>query len=259
MSSKELKNKPLVEALLELRWILASQVPQQQVGPQSDPHYRLLLGRFSERIEGDYPFHESLPPSEFPDVMVAHAPQHRFRVSKDSWPLIQIGPGIMTVNETARYTWPDFQKRCVEAVNKLFDAHPARGEFQVQDLTLRYIDAVDVDFDKEDVFSFLRDKMNVNIILPESLFAEDRVRKAPAAFNWQASFPNSDPGGTMTLRFAMGQRKGTPAIIWETMVQAGRDHVPMPSGFKNWLDRAHELTNDWFFKMIEGDLQRRFS
>jgi len=74
-----------------------------------------------------------------------------------------MGPGIMTVNETDRYTWPDFAARCTNAVEGLFNAHPATNELRVEYLTLRYIDAVEVDFAKVSVFTFLRDKMKTQL------------------------------------------------------------------------------------------------
>lgn len=257
MSRKVLKNKPLVEAILELRWVLPAQaIP----GMEGDPHYRLLLGRFSERVERDYPFHEPLPTAQIPDAMAAHVVQHRFRTSEGKWPLVQIGPGVMTVNETDGYTWDDFKNRCTEAVRNLYDAHPAKQKFEVEDLTLRYIDAIEVDFTKESVFQFLQEKMKTKISLPEALFNGGRVNGNPTAFNWQASFPHDDPGGLMTLRLATGQRSSKPALIWETLVQTARDQVPaIPDGFSGWLNKAHDLTDDWFFKLIEGDLERRFS
>ena len=257
MPRKELKNKPLVEAILELKWALP---PQATPGIEGDPHYRLLLGRFSERVEGDYPFHEPLPTAQIPDAMAAHMVQHRFRTSEGKWPLVQIGPGVMTVNETDGYTWDDFKNRCVRAVGNLFDAHPAKQKFAVQDLTLRYIDAVEVDFTQESVFKFLREKMKTEISLPAALFEGGRVNGSPTAFNWHASFPHDDPGGLVTLRFAVGQRSGKPALIWETLVQAARERIPaIPDGFPGWLTKAHGLTDDWFFKLIAGELERRFS
>lgn len=257
MPRKDLKNKPLVEAILELKWALPAQATP---GMEGDPHYRLLLGRFSERVESDYPFHEPLPTAQIPDGMAAHMAQHRFRISEGKWPLVQIGPGIMTVNETEGYTWTDFKDRCVKAVGSLFDAHPAKQRFAVQDLTLRYIDAVNVDFTQESVFKFLQDKMKTTISLPNALFDGGRVNGSPSAFNWQASFPHNDPGGLVTLRFAVGQRSGKPALIWETLVQAARERIPaIPDGFSAWLQQAHDLTDDWFFKLIEGELERRLS
>lgn len=257
MARKNLKNKPLAEAIFELRWELP---PQQVPSLSSDPHYRLLLGRFSERVQKEYPVHEQLAAAQIPDAMVAHTPQHRFRTSKDSWPLIQIGHGVMTLNDTKAYTWKDFQKRSRKAVTELHDSHPAKGEFKVKDLSLRYIDAIDVDFSEEDVFSFLRGKMKTNIALPDGLFASGQVNSTPDHFQWETAFPTKQPGGTITLKFGTGRRNDNPAVILETRVHTPADQLPdMPSGFSDWLDKAHHLTDDWFFQLIEGELEERFS
>jgi uncharacterized protein (TIGR04255 family) len=166
----------------------------------------------------------------------------------------------MTVNDTNGYIWADFRERCARAVGWLYSAHPARDKLTIQDLTLRYIDAVNVDFCQESVFEFLRDRMKTNILLPPTLFGDGRVKQNPAVFNWQVSFANDRPGGLMTLRFATGKHEGKPALVWETLVQTTPDSIPaLPDGFPEWLDQAHELTDDWFFKLIEGDLEKRFS
>ncbi len=254
MPRKELKNKPLVEVILELKWALPAP------GMGGDPDYQLLLGRFSERVESVYPFHEPLPTAQMPDVMAAQMVQHRFRTGKGGWPLVQMGPGIMTVNATDGYQWDDFRNRCEQAVKALLDAHPAKQKFAVQDLALHYINAVEVDFRRESVFQFLAEKMKTKISLPDRLFDGGRVIGNPAAFHWQASFPHDGPGGTVTLRFAIGQRSGRPALIWETLVQVARDRMPsIPDGFSRWLGKAHDLTDDWFFKLIEGELESTFS
>lgn len=253
MSEGNLKNKPLVEALLELTW----RIPP---GPEGDPHYRLLLGRFSEKVAADYPFHEPLPTAQVPDVMVPYMAQHRFRKGAGRWPLVQIGPGIMTVNETDAYTWGSFRECCVKAVKDLFDAHPAKQDFPAQGLTLRYIDAVEVDFSRESVFDFLETKMKTKISLPDSLFEGTDVNRNPEEFNWQASFPHSRHGGAVTLRFAMGKKLGKSALVWETLVQAAPNPSPLSSDtFSSWIDAAHGLTHTWFTKLIEGDLKRKFS
>lgn len=257
MSSIELQNKPLVEAILEFKWRLPPQTPTRI---EIDPHYRLLLGRFSEKVEGDYPFHEPLPTTQIPDAMAAHMAQHRFRTSQDGWPLIQVGPGLMTVNETSGYKWNDFKERCDRAVRSLSDAHPAKRQFNAQDLALRYIDAVDIDFGQESVFCFLQNKMKTSISLPDTLFSDGRVKRNPTAFNCQMSFPAVYPVSFVTLRFAIGSHKKKPALIWETLVQAANTHIPkIPEGFSEWLDAAHNLTDDWFFKLIDGELKERFS
>lgn len=257
MLRKDLKNKPLVEAILELKWAFSAQAVQ---GSDAGHHYRLLLGRFSERAEKAYPFYEPLPTAQIPDEMAANMVQHRFRIQEKSWPLIQIGPGIMTVNETGGYTWPDFKTRCNTAVNYLCEAHPAKQNFKVQELSLRYINAVELDEKETDVFSFLQSKMKIGIQLPNALFAEKPVKTDPVVFNWQTSFPYEDNGGLLTLRFALGKRGNKPSLVFETLVQASGEQVPqLPDGFSNWIDKSHDLAEEWFFKLIDGDLERRFS
>jgi len=47
MSSRELIDKPLIEAIFELRW----ELQQNTAGLALDPNYRLLLGRMFDRLE----------------------------------------------------------------------------------------------------------------------------------------------------------------------------------------------------------------
>lgn len=256
MPRKDLKNKPLIEAILELKWALRAAQP----GIASDPHYRILIGRLFERVKNEYPAHEALPTSTVPDEMVQHIVQHRFRAQPNAWPLVQLGPGILTINETAGYTWPDFQRRCEEAVRAFVDAYPAPDDLQIDSLALRYIDAVPLDFTTESVFEFLGTKMKTIVKLPDSLFSGTDVTPNPSAFNWQASFEHQRPAGTVTLRFATGHREGQPVVVWETLVASTQAQAPqVPAGFPAWLTAAHDITDDWFFKLIEGELERRFS
>ncbi len=251
--ARELKNKPLVEAILEVRWQLQGTPP----GPQVDPHYKLLLGRLFDRMHEDYPEYEQLPIANFPDEMVGHVVQHRFRVAASSWPLIQIGPGVFTVNSTADYRWQDFRPRVLSAIEMLYDAHPKVEDLKITNIILRYIDAVDFDYSTENIFIFLREKLKLNISLPSNLFSGSEVEDKPNDLIAQFSFRIGKPRGMINLRFATGQKQDRSALIWETTVVSLPDDLPeMPKGFAKWIDAAHELIDDWFFKMIEGELER---
>lgn len=253
---KELKYKPLVEAILEIRWRLQGIAP----GPQNDPHYKLLLGRLFDRMLQKYPEHEQLPSANIPDGLLGHVVQHRFRVAANSWPLVQIGPGVFTINSTADYTWPDFRPRVLSAIEKLYDAHPKVSDLNITNIILRYIDAVDFDYRGEDAFEFLRNKLKLNISLPTNLFEKTGVENKPSTFTWQCAFNCENPKGTINIRFATGQKENNPAIIWETIVESTGENLPeMPKAFEGWLDEAHDISDNWFFKMIEGELERRFS
>lgn len=256
MSSRELKNKPLVEAILEIRW----QLRKKAQGIAEDSHYKLLLGRVYDRLRQEYPEHQPLEAASVPDEMVAHIVQHRFRTGPDDWPLVQIGPGIMTLNDTHKYHWQDFRDRAIRLKRTLYEAHPKVTELAIENLTLRYIDAVEIDFRSTSVWEFLRDKLKVNISLAPVLFEGSGVDPVPRQFLSDQAFKSTRPKGTVQLRIATGQRNDKYSLIWETIFLSVGDDLPdMDSGFDRWLADAHRLVDDWFFKMIDGELLRRFS
>lgn len=254
--AKELKHKPLVEAILEIRWKLQGKNP----GPLIDPHYKLLLGRLYDRVTADYPEHEQLPSANMPDELFGHIVQHRFRTKANSWPLIQVGPGIFTVNSTSDYRWVDFRPRVIDAISKLYNAHPKVEDLKVTNLILRYIDAVEFNFEADNAFCFLKEKLKLGLSLPDSLFDGTGVENKPSNLVCQCSFNCSNPKGVINIRFALGQKDNTPAIIWDTSVESVGEDIPeMPKDFEKWFNAAHDLEDDWFFKLIEGELKRRFS
>lgn len=260
MPNKQLKNKPLVEAIFELRWALVPRFEGKEGIPQADPHYKFLLGRLFDRIKLEYPEYEQLPTANVPDELVGHMVQHRFRLGPEQWPLIQVGPGIITVNSTADYAWEDFRPRVARAVTSLYEAYPKVEDLRVSSLMLRYIDAVEVELSHESAYKYLQNNLKVSASLPSNLFEGTGVEGRPEMFVWQSGFKCTDPKGRVSLKFATGKKSERPAIVWETTVQTAGDDTPiMPDGFQSWFDAAHRITGDWFFKLIEGDLERRFA
>ena len=63
---KRLKNAPLLEAIIELKWKLTTPAHGNFPGAKIDPEYSLALGRLSEKLNPDYPFHEPLPTASMP-------------------------------------------------------------------------------------------------------------------------------------------------------------------------------------------------
>jgi uncharacterized protein (TIGR04255 family) len=252
---KELHNKPLVEAILEIKWALQGSEKE----PKIDPFFKILLGRFYDRIISDYPEHEQLPTANLPDEIVGQMVQHRFRIGKEQWPLVQLGPGIFTFNSTADYKWSDFKERSILVVKKLFEAHPRIEQFKVTSIVLRYINAVGFENGNNDIFNFISENLKISLALPDNLF-ENNIENKPLSMSFQSSFKSSSPSGTISIRVTNGQKEGLPVIIWETALKTSDGDLPnLPSEFESWIDAAHQNTDDWFFKMIEGKLERRFS
>lgn len=255
MQRKVLKNKPLIEAIFEVKW----QLIEQGEGLRIDPHYKILIGSLYSKFKEEYPYHEMLPTASIPDNMADYVIQHRFRKGKNEWPLIQVGPGILAVNDTEGYIWEDFEKRVMNAVKILFEVYPEREKLEINSLLLRYIDAVEFNFESDNIFDFLSQRMKTGITVYPKLFKDTKVEPLPSSFDWRLSFPSKKPEGTIHLRFTRGKKENTDALIWETMVQSTNNELlPIPEKITDWLNNAHDLTDDWFFKLIEGELERRF-
>ena len=135
----------------------------------------------------------------------------------------------------------------------------SESNLKINGLLLRYIDAVDFDYEKENLFKFLEEKLKVSVQIHEKLFKETGVNNSPLNIDLRFTFPSIKPKGAIHLRFVRGKRRNADALIWETMVQSIGDDAPNnKKEIIAWVEEAHALTDDWFFKMIEGELLRRF-
>ncbi|MBL7185060.1 MAG: TIGR04255 family protein [Phycisphaerae bacterium] len=258
MIEETLKNPPIVEALVEIRW----ELKEKTSGGHVDPHYQFLLGTFRKSIEREYPFHEALPTSEVPDEITGGIVKHRFRVEKDAWPLVQIGPGVVTVNIAENYgTFENFKPKAVNVVKALFESHPEPRDLKIKSLMFRYIDAVEFDYSANDVCEFLSNSMNVESKIPEFLLIPEKIEKLPVGYSVENSFRCNNPPGVASLRIDTGHKSKKRAIIWNQILKSSGEDVPddMPTGFENWISEAHEVIYTWFESIIKGKLKDEFN
>lgn len=245
-----LPNKPLVEALLEVKWGRPD---------QPDPSYPMIVGRLYERLKDNYPFIEDLPLSDAPPQIAVQSVRHRFRASKSGWPLVQVGPGVITLNYTESYTWSDFLERAEVLLQHLRQSIPPYAEQDISSLKLQYIDAIEFDYEGGDPLEFLRSKLHIGLEVPQSLFEGQPIDKQPAGVALQIEFPVTEPSGRVELRVSTGRRNQSPAILWHTtMTTAGPDAREQSANFGDWLSAAHKVTHHWFFALVQGDLLKGF-
>jgi len=175
-------------------------------------------------------------------------------VQTGGWPLIQVGPGIVTINDTEGYIWQDFGQRATLLVKAISEAYPEPGQLRIANLVLRYLDAFELDQD-EDMLNYLSDKLKSTVSFPKELFQDTAVSRHPKVLNVMASFSTEKPRGTILVRFGSGRHRDKPALIMETAVRSETPDIPkMPEEFEQWVEDAHKLTDGWFFKFIEGEL-----
>lgn len=246
-----LPNKPLVEALFEFKW-----------GPDTPEilGYPIVVGALYEQLKDLYPEIEDLPLNRVPPELTLQMVRHRFRKAKRGWPLVQIGPGILTVNDTEGYTtWDEFYKSINHVIERLYEAHPKNAEVKPQSFLLRYINAVDFDFGRDDVLNFLERKFKTKVVMDKSLFAVGSSTEKPSELILRLSFPLGTPKGLATVQFSSGVKSEKPALVWELIVNSSPPQVSqMPKGASAWLREAHDVIDHWFFKLTEGELLDSF-
>lgn len=249
---QQLKNKPLVEALFEVRWTLSG-----PPGIATDPSYQLLIGQLYGKLRDRFPHHVMLPSAEFPSQFIPFTPQHQFRVASGGWPLVQLGSGLLTVNDTEGYLWDSFFERCRFVVESLFEVYPqSDAPLRVAEVSLRYIDA-DL-LGNELPLEFLK-KLKICIDVAPELFDNGIVSAEPMGIGLLLTFPLNEPKGILQLTANRGRKGEADAIVWETQVLSrGNDCPQTTSDIAGWLRKAHEITHEWFFKQIEGDLLEKY-
>jgi len=255
--ARPLEKKPLVEALLEVRWQLE---PGSAPGLSRDPHYKFLLGRFFEIVKARFPHHEELPAASVPEEMTPHIVHHRFRATPNGWPLIQVGPGILSINDAGNYTWDTFHRLALDGITLLMKAHPKQEALTFNMSLLRFINAIALDATKTNVLEFLSNKMNTRFSLPAIDFARGHLNQQPSHLLAELAFRCSKPPGALLLKFATGQKEGDPALILDLQFSSKDSEVPQsPPAFDEWIANAHTVVEDTFFGLIEGDLEKEFS
>jgi uncharacterized protein (TIGR04255 family) len=257
MSKQGFKNPPLVEAIVEVKWELKESTP---IGKR-DPHYQFLLGVFHDKIQSEYPFHEELPASKVPDEVTGSIVKHRFRTGEKDWPVVQIGPGIMVVNETKKYdTFDSFKPRATAAMGFLFDSYPKREELNITSLLLRYINAHEFDYSKRKVQEFISNEMHVPSEIPSFFLAGGKIEELPVSYSLKTSLRCNEPPGIVSFWVDTGHKLKQRVVIWNHIFESTEADLPdMPEGFGEWLQQAHDVIHIWFDGVIQGYLEQEFN
>jgi len=251
-----LANKPLAEAIFEIRWQL-----NESDGALVDPAWDFLPGLLFTRLKDRFPCRINLPAAAIPPGMVPHTIRHQFRSSPDGWPVIQLGPGILTVNQTDDYgVWSDFSSIIAQSLESLFAVYPSDLPQPIQ-IDLRYINAIAIDLEKHrSVIGFLRQYLHVDVQVTAALFEAEEEGTEAREFDLTLTYPIRQLGGVGALSFSLGRKGPDPALIWQIVVQSRQPSTPQTTGaIGDWLNSAHTVIERWFLRLSEGELFDSFS
>lgn len=243
-----LKNKPLVEAIFELRWSVAD---------TADQFWDMMPGLYYSKVRDKYPFIENLPASQVPVPLAGNSVRHRFRQTEGGWPLTQLGLGVLTVNDTSGYTvWGEFLPRIVAAATALTEIYEEAVPFKRAEL--RYINAVPYSSDDEPFAEFVKRKLHTSLTLPDLFDGEDITRAVDNA-NITAQVHLKCPAGVAEIIIAPGQVELQPAILFHLNVRSHDADAPKDLvQLGTWADDAHRVIDAWFLSFCEGDLLESF-
>ncbi len=245
---KLFRNPPIIEALFELRW---------KVREKEDPpinligeNYKFFPGRFYDSIKSSFPEIEVLPNSRIPDEVDEYLPRYRFRQKPNSYPLIQVGPGVITLNFNKNFTQERFFNTCMEVLNELFNILP---DIILNEVILHYIDGFTFNYEKDDAFQYLEENLSTNIRFNKDLFANTKIKPIPIKFHIEASFNVDQPPGFFMCQFRSGRKRleKEKIILMDTIFRSFGDDLPKKEELDDWLYNADDLIHNWFLKMIE--------
>jgi|SRR6185312_8023917 len=247
MLAKKLKNAPLKEAIFELFW----QLPLDPTNFPTDPDFSLAVGKFQDLIKDAYPVYKSL---DIPGnaVRIYPKPSYQFRKGELEWPVVQLGQGILTVNDTDKnYIWEDnYRPNIVKAIDVLLKSYEHQPKFNRVKLT--YIDAAEYD---------------PQLQAPSEFIAENLLTSIKTSYEFPGkensvwinkSFHSDDIGSfQINIQNGINNADGKPSIIWTTAVEESKNFTR--EEVLAWLDKAHTITSSFFVKMLNPKFYESFN
>ncbi|MBD8490075.1 TIGR04255 family protein [Echinicola sp. CAU 1574] len=245
----KLANAPLQEVIFEVRWELS---PDSSGKQMIDAGFPFALGKFQDFIKGEFPLKISKVPTEIPSQMMGYQTMYQFWKGNKTWPVIQFGPGILTVNDTEKnYIWEDnYYPLIKETIGFLLKAYEQKINFV--GCTLRYVDVVEVEkYGHESWESFV--KKHINIAFENKFNTRGELEN----FRFDQSFKVNNLG-TLNVNMSSGQNnKKKPLFIWQTgLSRSGRTDF---TELVEWLEKAHTCASNVFKELCKKDFYGSFS
>lgn len=236
----KLPNAPLVEVVMELRWKISSKEELTNV--------QYLYGDLYNELKGKFPYRESILPVQIPLEMTINQPVHRYRAEKDGYPLLQVGPGIITLNTTdEKYYWETFYNDAKNLIHTFFKVYPTHHSIVPAFL---YIDFFPFSFGENDVHEFINQKFNVSF--GQSFFKNEKL---PTDF--KMGFAYNIDLGELRVTLQKGKNKMTEGVLLQTRIN-GKENTPNEHYINKWLDQSHAILSDTFRQLTMGELYESF-
>lgn len=240
----KLTNAPLVEVIFEIKWDILNRTDVVD--------FQYLHGDLYSRIKEKYSFRESLVPPEVPFDVMKGIPVFRFRPQRNSHPLVQIGPGLLTYNALdSQYYWEEFREESNRLIGILDDIYPKYNDLNVSPM-LTYIDFFEFNGKNVNSLDFINSSFHLNI-------SQSFVDSSDATFtDMNAQLNYKVKNGSLSLNLSDGKINNEKnGVVLQTKV-IGDKMQYSKSDLSLWIDSAHELSSKVFKSLTKGDLFESF-
>lgn len=240
----KLPNAPLLEVIFEIKWDITSNTDIVD--------FQYLHGDLYSYLKPKYPYRENLLHPDIPLEIVKGNPVFRFREKLGSYPLIQIGPGLISLNTIdEKYYWKEFRDESNQILNTLKEIYPKYSELNLSP-ALIYIDFFDFNKDNKTSLDFINSNFKLSL---NNTFMNNFVSKmndVNLTFNYEVDKMII----SLNLRDGKINNKKDGLVLQTKVV--GKKEKYDTEKLKEWLDSAHKLSSDMFKSLTAGKLYESF-
>jgi len=236
----KLPKAPLLEVIFEIKWDITNN--------NDIVKFQYLHGDLYSILKNDYPKRENLVPAEVPIDIMKNNVMYRFK--KDTgYPLVQIGPGILTLNTIDNlYFWDNYRDEIVKVTNSLSEVFPEINQTNLF-LTLTYLDFFEIDIETENVIEFINSNLNLNI--NQTFIKNENTKEINLTFSYKIG------DNTLILDLRNGNVNNKKGIILQTKLIGNKKKYTNTEQLE-WLNNAHETCSDIFKKITTENFYNSF-
>ncbi len=242
----------LAEAIFEFHWQLAG-----DNGENLDPKYSFLPGQFQSSLSAMYPITKSLPTIKIPPEMVPWHVQHQFMKKEDSFPIIQLGNGILTVNQNGQgYSWEEYKSEVQFALDSFKSVHPEAYNKPLK-LNLWYRNTIDFDYLSEPTMKFMADNLNTLLKINSPIENLKKDIDSPISLGLNIAYEFSNPKGVLVISINTGKNSEEEnLIVLDIKFISEIKHLD-DTEYMTWLESAHKnCVEKVFFGLLKGNLEK---
>ncbi len=255
------ENVPLIEVIAEIHWALKAieSVPNARI----DPFYDLFRDTFLTDAKSKGLCNEEvLIPNLVPLELSPNKPRLRLRTEPQEWPLVQIGPGILTSNIVPPYNgWNAFEPFLFQQIDRLFSSYPlSEKTFRVAKIQLRYVDGFDEErLGFKNYASFADKMLGIPMPLRNDFVNANIEGGSEVSYVLESRFVCTNPPGSLgLLKLAPGRVNDKNALIMEMQCEAqlsDRTSNDLHT-IKSWFREAHSSLHQQFDSLATEELKR---